>query len=71
MRGSAKGHLSVRTDPAGESIAEMEIKPEEDWTAFTTALKLREGTHPLFLCYEGKGRIDILDFSFARQHGLK
>ena len=22
------------------------------------------GTHPLFLCYEGKGKLDILDITF-------
>ena len=64
VRGSAKGTLFVRNDPKGETLAEIGLCPSKDWTAFTATLDPCQGTHPLYLCYEGKGRLDILDFSF-------
>ena len=64
VRGSAKGRLSVRTDPKGESLAEIEICPSKEWRSYTSTLRLCDGTHALYLCYEGKGKFDILDFSF-------
>ena len=63
-RGTAGGSLFVRTDPKGENLAELGLCPAKDWTAFTATLAPCQGIHPLFLCYEGKGRLDILDFSF-------
>ena len=64
MRGSARGRLFVRTDPKGETLAEIAIHPSKDWTAYTSTLKPCTGVHPLYLCYEGRGRLDLLDFSF-------
>ena len=64
VRGTAKGTLFVRTDPQGESLAEFGICPSKDWKAYTSTLKPCDGTHALYLCYAGKGRLDILDFSF-------
>lgn len=65
VRGSARGTLYVRTDPKGETLAEIGLSPSKDWTAYTSPLRPCSGTHPLFLCYEGKGKLDILDFSFT------
>ncbi len=64
VRGTARGSLFVRTDPKGENLAEIGLCPAKDWTAFTATLAPCHGIHPLYLCYEGKGRLDILDFSF-------
>ena len=64
VRGSARGRLFIRTDPNGASVAEIKICPSKDWTACTAALTPCTGVHPLYLCYEGKGKLDILDISF-------
>ena len=64
VRGTARGSLFVRTDPKGETLAEIGLCPVKGWTAFTATLAPCHGIHPLYLCYEGKGRLDILDFSF-------
>ena len=64
VRGTARGTLFVRTDPKGEALAALAISPSKDWTAYSAALRPCAGTHPLYLCYAGKGRLDILDFSF-------
>ena len=65
MRGTARGTLFVRTDPDGEIIGTITIVPSKDWTSFTAALSPQKGSHPLFLCYQGKGRFDLLEFSFG------
>lgn len=63
-RGTAGGSLFIRTDPKGWNLAELGLCPAKDWTAFTATLAPCQGVHPLYLCYEGKGKLDILDFSF-------
>ena len=64
VRGTARGSLFVRSDPKGENLAELGLCPCRDWTAFSATLAPCGGIRPLYLCYEGKGRLDILDFSF-------
>lgn len=64
LRGSAKGRLFIRTDPQGEALAEVDVHPSKDWTSYTSSLAPCTGVQALYLCYEGRGRLDILDFSF-------
>ena len=64
VRGTANGTLFVRTDPNGENLAKIGLCPSKDWKPYTSTLLPCTGTHPLYLCYKGKGKIDILDFSF-------
>ena len=64
VRGSAKGRLFVRTDPKGENLAEIVLSPSKFWKTYTAFLTPCAGVHPLYLCYEGKGRFDLLEFSF-------
>ena len=64
VRGTARGTLFVRTAPHGRELAAIALSPSGDWKAYTAPLAPCGGTHPLFLCYEGKGKLDILDFSF-------
>ena len=64
VRGTARGTLYVRTSPTGDAIAAIGLSPSRDWRAFGSTLAPAEGVHPLYLCYEGKGRLEILDFTF-------
>ena len=64
VRGTARGTLYVRTSPTGDAIAAIGLSPSRDWRAFGSTLTPAEGVHPLYLCYEGKGRLEILDFTF-------
>jgi hypothetical protein len=63
-RGTAKGTLFVRTDPEGEILGRIAITPSKDWSSFTAPLNPVKGPQPVFLCYQGRGRLDILDLSF-------
>ena len=64
VRGSARGILSVCTDPEGESLAEFSISSSRKWKVYTASLAACPGTHPLYFCYKGKGKIDFMDFFF-------
>lgn len=64
VRGSAKGSLLIRTAPQGEALAKIEVTPSREWTAYTAEWAPCAGVHPLYLCCRGKGKLDILDFSF-------
>ncbi len=64
VRGTAKGTLYVRTDPKGGDLAAIHLSPSKDWKEYTSSLASCSGVHPLYLCYTGKGRLDISDFTF-------
>ena len=64
VRGTAKGVLYVRTAPKGKHLAAILISPSKDWTSYSAYLTPCDGVHPIYLCYEGSGKLDILDFSF-------
>lgn len=62
-RGTARGTLFVRTAPDGAPIAQLAVQPSRDWTAATAALTPTGGDQALYLCYQGRGRLDLLDFT--------
>ena len=63
-RGTARGRLLIRTDPLGGNIAEIAMRPAKDWEAHSADLPDDLGIQPLYLCYEGRGKLEILDISF-------
>ena len=64
LRGTARGQLFIRTDPRGEALGTIAVHPSKEWTSYTVPLIPCTGTRALYLCYEGRGKLDILDFSF-------
>lgn len=64
-RGSAKGTIFVCTEPGGEPIGQIQVTPSKKWTTFTTALTVSAGVYPIYLCYKGKGKLDILEMQFS------
>ncbi len=65
LRGTARGRLLIRTEPQGAVIGEIEVKPCREWTEYTGRLHAAPGVHPLYLCYEGRGRLDLAEFTLA------
>lgn len=63
-RGSVKGKLCVAFSENGENIAKLKITPSENWTILTQAVKFPNGTKPLFLWFNGKGKLDLLEITF-------
>ena len=57
--------LLVRLTPGGEPVAAVDLVPSGTWTKFSGQLAIPDGDHTLCLCYEGKGRLDFLEFSLS------
>lgn len=63
----ASGVLMVMTD-ADHALAQIDIIPSDDWMTSQFVEITAQGLLPLYLKYHGKGRIDLLEFSFE-EHG--
>lgn len=57
--------LLVRLTPGGEPVGAVDLLPSGTWTKFSGQLAIPDGDHTLCLCYEGKGRLDFLEFSLS------
>ena len=65
VRGSARGRLLVKLAPDGKPVGAVDLVPARSWTAFSGLLSIPDDDHTLCLCYEGKGRLDLLEFSLS------
>lgn len=61
-RGNAFGTLRVSLDDKKNTVSEIEIRPSEDWTTATAKMKEAQGTHALYISYEGEGAADLIKF---------
>ena len=59
----AVGSLTVKTD-LGHPLAQISLNPSDGWIASQPIDFSAMGQLPLYLEYRGKGKIDILEFSF-------
>ena len=65
LKGSARGKLLIRTAPRGAAVCEITVTPCKTWTEFSGSLHVQPGVYSLYFCYEGRGRLDFAEFSFA------
>lgn len=63
VRGRMHGKLVVRTIEGGSACGEILLTPSKEWKSFTGSVKIPEGKQTLYFCYEGRGKLDFLDFS--------
>lgn len=64
-RGTADGVLTVSTRRGGLALAEIEIRPSEEWTAFSAPLKAESGKAALYFRFGGQGAVDFLSFEIS------
>lgn len=68
LRGQAEGDILIKTDPTGECLGKIPVKTASHaWTEFAGKVSLPEGTHPLYFCFEGSGRIDFQRFTLINR----
>lgn len=60
-RGDALGELCIRTDT--EELGTISIHPGSSWLASETVIRAA-GVRPLYLDYQGEGKMDLLDITF-------
>lgn len=63
-RGTASGKLLVKTDENGEALAEIPIAPSREWTTTGATAAFTKGKGALYLCFEGRGKLDLLQLEF-------
>ncbi len=62
-RGSARGKLLVKENPSAAVLGEITVTPSKSWTEFTGGVNIPDGESALCFCYEGRGRLDLLEFA--------
>lgn len=61
-RGKIKGKLYVKIAGNVENVGYIELTPTKDWNWFECDVNIPNGIYPLYLRYEGKGKLDIKEF---------
>ena len=56
-----KGKILIRLSENGEAIAEIPLQGAREWTTFSTAVSIENGTYPLYFIYTGEGEIEVKD----------
>ena len=63
-RGLGTGQLIIRVQEDGEVLAKYDVTPSLTWKKIKKMVNFPSGTYPLFISYEGKGKIDIKEIWF-------
>ena len=66
LRGEASGTMSASTQMEGAGIGSAAVSPSENWTQLTIPFTVTNGTHALYLRFEGTGLLDVLEIGFIR-----
>lgn len=64
-RGTAEGNLAVGLKADKEPIVRIPVHPADSWQSFHTVLPAVEGTHALYLRFEGQGGLDLNTICFG------
>ncbi len=63
VRGSANGKLHLKLSPDSETVGTIGVAPAKEWTKYSGTVNIQDGDHALCFCYEGKGKLDFLEFA--------
>lgn len=66
VRGKARGRLVVRTEEGGEERGSFEISPYAGWKRLYAQVELPRGRQEIYLCFEGRGRLDLKSLGFQK-----
>ncbi len=68
VRCSGEGRLSAYASYEGSKfptrIGRATIHASDEWTQITLFIDVKDGIHPLYLCYEGTGEMELKEFEF-------
>ena len=63
-RGDGTGTMSVCFDEKQSAVRTVKICPQSEWTEAVIKLQRKDGIAPLYLDYQGKGKIDVVSIRF-------
>ena len=58
------GKLAIILSENGEKIAQIDLKPQDNWTKAEATVQIPNGTYPLYFVYEGEGAIEMKEVYF-------
>lgn len=64
LRGEAEGSLIVSDRLGGATLAVIPVSASKNWHSVCQNVPFGYGKSALFLCYQGTGALDVLNFSF-------
>lgn len=64
VRGEAEGKLIVANRLNRAALAELPVSTGVEWHEISASVPFGWGKNALFLCYQGKGTLDLRDFTF-------
>ena len=68
VRGEAQGEFLMRTSPEGEICGRIPVRSKGNaWNTYAGEVKVPEGIHALYLCYQGSGSLDLIQFHLERR----
>ena len=59
------GNLIIKLSENGEKTAQIDLKPQGNWTKAEATVQIPNGTHPLYFIYEGDGAIELKEIYFV------
>lgn len=63
VRGTCSGKFIVRDERSGNTVAEINVSPSDEWKTFESHLAVSVGKHPLYFTFCGDGYADFKEFS--------
>ena len=63
IRGSFKGKAEVCTAFDGKPLAAVSLEPSADWNRITTQFAVSQGTYPIYLRFQGKGKAELIELT--------
>lgn len=67
FRGNARGELEVSCEEKGPVLASVKISPSRAWREADCTVNFPKGDFPLYLCFIGRGKLDILSIGFTKR----
>lgn len=61
-RGNAEGKIAVTDRLDGRTLAELEVRPAEEWEEQSVTVPFAKGESAIYFYFTGEGRMDLLSF---------
>jgi len=62
-----KGYFAIKTKADGSTLGVIPVTDNRDWTYAEARVSIENGVAPLYLVYEGDGKVDLLDITFINK----
>ena len=64
VKGTFRGEMIIKDDEDGSIIGKIKISPCKNKTTFNGTLSIIKKVSPLFITFNGKGKLSFYEFEF-------